>query len=421
MFTKDIASAWARFRGKDDPNSLVTSNSNAHDSNGSDLVWALKDINLEIKRGEILGIIGKNGAGKTTLLKIISRITSPTKGRINISGRTASLIEVGTGFHGELTGRENIYLNGSILGLRKHEIDQRLDKIIDFSGVEKYIDTPVKRYSSGMYVRLGFSVAAHLDPDILIVDEVLAVGDIEFRKKAIGKMSKVSREEGRTILFVSHNMAAITQLCTRTILLEEGRIQLDGPTETVIEKYIVGQSKSSNETENFFRNNVVGKKDVLQLRYVNICQDKYNNLENVDISKDIRIIIGYECLIPNLKPYCNIWLKYGIGTEVLSSCNIPFVSQNIDEWCGKKYPKGLFESEVILPANLLNEGRYLVTPIIADNQAGISTGREIYLLDENIQISFNVIDTGEMRRSGLSENWLGVIRPKLTWNTREVI
>ena len=421
MFTKDIASAWARFRGKDDPNSLVTSNSNAHDSNRSDLVWALKDITLEIKRGEILGIIGKNGAGKTTLLKIISRITSPTKGIINISGRTASLIEVGTGFHPELTGRENIYLNGSILGLRKHEINQRLDKIIDFSGVEKYIDTPVKRYSSGMYVRLGFSVAAHLDPDILIVDEVLAVGDVEFRKKAIGKMSSVSREEGRTILFVSHNMAAISQLCTRSILLEEGRIQLDGPTKTVIEEYIVYQSKSSSETKNYFRNNVVGKKDVLRLRYVNICQDKNNNLDNLDISKDIRIIIGYECLIPNLKPYCNIWLKYGMGTEVLSSCNIPFVSKNIDEWCGKKYPKGLFESEVIIPANFLNEGRYLVTPIIADNQAGISTGREIYLLDENLQISFNVIDTGEMRRSGLSENWLGVVRPRLNWNTRKVI
>ena len=237
MFTKDIASAWARFRGKDDPNSLVTSNSNAHDSNGPDLVWALKDINLEIKRGEILGIIGKNGAGKTTLLKIISRITSPTKGRINISGRTASLIEVGTGFHGELTGRENIYLNGSILGLRKHEINQRLDKIIDFSGVEKYIDTPVKRYSSGMYVRLGFSVAAHLDPDILIVDEVLAVGDAEFQKKCLGKMKDIS-SEGRTVLFVSHNMAVIQRICQRTLLLNNGEIIMNEETPKVIEKYL---------------------------------------------------------------------------------------------------------------------------------------------------------------------------------------
>jgi len=237
MFTKDIASAWARFRRKDDPNSLVTSNSNAHDYNGSDMVWALKDINLEIKRGEILGIIGKNGAGKTTLLKIISRITSPTKGRINISGRTASLIEVGTGFHGELTGRENIYLNGSILGLRKHEINQRLDKIIDFSGVEKYIDTPVKRYSSGMYVRLGFSVAAHLDPDILIVDEVLAVGDAEFQKKCLGKMKDIS-SEGRTVLFVSHNMAVIQRICQRTLLLNNGEIIMNEETPKVIEKYL---------------------------------------------------------------------------------------------------------------------------------------------------------------------------------------
>jgi lipopolysaccharide transport system ATP-binding protein len=416
MFTKDIASAWARFRGKDDPNSLVTSNSNADDSNRSDLVWALKDINLEIKRGEILGIIGKNGAGKTTLLKIISRITSPTKGRINISGRTASLIEVGTGFHGELTGRENIYLNGSILGLRKHEINQRLDRIIDFSGVEKYIDTPVKRYSSGMYVRLGFSVAAHLDPDILIVDEVLAVGDIEFRKKAIGKMSNVSREEGRTVLFVSHNMAAITQLCTRSILLEKGEILVDGPNKMVLEKYLLEQSNTSKESEKF-KDEIMGVKDVLQLRYVNICQDQYSNLENVDISKDIRIIIGYECLLPNLKPYCAIWLKHGHGIDVLSSENTPNASKKIDQWYGKEYPDGLFETEVVLPGHFLNHGKYTVTPIIGN----ILTGdKPPFLLNENLQISFNVIDDGLMKINDLSENWLGVIRPKLMWNTRKI-
>ena len=416
MFTKDIASAWARFRGKDDPNSLVTSNSNAHDSNRSDLVWALKDINLEIKRGEILGIIGKNGAGKTTLLKIISRITSPTKGRINISGRIASLIEVGTGFHGELTGRENIYLNGAILGLRKHEINQRLDKIIDFSGVEKYIDTPVKRYSSGMYVRLGFSVAAHLDPDILIVDEVLAVGDVEFRKKAIGKMSSVSKEEGRTILFVSHNMAAITQLCTRSVLLEKGEILADGPNKMVLEKYLSEQSNTSKESERF-KDEVMGEKDVLQLRYVNICQDKYNNLENVDISKDIRIIIGYECLLPNLKPYCAIWLKHGHGIEVLSSENTPNASKQIDQWYGKEYPDGLFETEVVLPGQFLNHGKYTVTPIIGNILSG---DKPPFLLNENLQISFNVIDDGLMKINDLSENWLGVIRPKLMWNTKKI-
>ena len=267
-----------------------------------------------------------------------------------------------------------------------------------------------------MYVRLGFSVAAHLDPDILIVDEVLAVGDVEFRKKAIGKMSSVSKEEGRTILFVSHNMAAITQLCTRTILLEKGKILADGPNKMVLEKYLSEQSNTSKESERF-KDEVMGVKDVLQLRYVNICQDKYNNLENVDISKDIRIIIGYECLLPNLKPYCVIWLKHGNGIEVLSSENTPNASKNIDQWYGKEYPNGLFETGVVLPGNFLNEGKYTVTPIIGN----ILTGdKPPFLMNENLQISFNVIDDGLMKINELSETWLGVIRPKLIWNTRKI-
>ncbi|MDP7036813.1 MAG: ABC transporter ATP-binding protein, partial [Candidatus Marinimicrobia bacterium] len=213
---EDLESWWARINGKLDPNSIIGDEI----SQNVDLnrILALNNINLEVKEGERLGIIGKNGAGKTTLLKILSRISSPTKGSVKIKGRVASLIAVGTGFHGELTGRENIYLNGSILGLTKFEIDQCFDEIVDFSGVEQFIDTPVKRYSSGMNLRLGFAVAAHLDPDILIVDEVLAVGDAEFRKKALGKMKDVSDSEKRTILFVSHNMGAIKTLCEKCIL-----------------------------------------------------------------------------------------------------------------------------------------------------------------------------------------------------------
>ena len=237
---EDLQSWWARARGKEDPNSILFSGDQSRDGKASDHILALNDLNLTVERGERLGIIGKNGAGKTTLLKILSRIASPTSGTAKIKGRVASLIAVGTGFHGELTGRENIYLNGSILGLRKFEIDKRFDEIVDFSGVEQFIDTPVKRYSSGMYVRLGFAVAAHLDPDVLIVDEVLAVGDVGFRKKALGKMKSVSEGEGRTVLFVSHNMQSIQKLCPKCILLEDGLIVKIGESSDVVDQYLQG-------------------------------------------------------------------------------------------------------------------------------------------------------------------------------------
>jgi len=200
-------------------------------------IWALKDVSFEVKRGEVVGIIGRNGAGKSTLLKILSRITQPTEGEARIYGRVGSLLEVGTGFHGELTGRENTYLNGAILGMKKVEIDRKFDEIVDFSGVEKFLDTPVKHYSTGMHVRLAFAVAAHLEPDILIVDEVLAVGDARFQKKCLNKMQDVG-QQGRTVLFVSHNMQAITRLCKRTILLDEGKIIADGPSHKVVGVYL---------------------------------------------------------------------------------------------------------------------------------------------------------------------------------------
>ncbi len=233
---KDLQSWWARVRGKEDPNSLISAHHSSDVEAGSFL--ALNDVSFEVKEGEILGIIGKNGAGKSTLLKILSRITSPTKGQIKTKGRVGSLLEVGTGFHPELTGRENIYLNGAILGMKKWEIDKKLDEIIDFAGIERHIDTPVKRYSSGMYVRLAFSVAAHLEPNILVVDEVLAVGDVEFQKKALGKMEDVSKREGRTILFVSHNMAAVQQLCQKGIILSKGQLIYSGTILESVNKYI---------------------------------------------------------------------------------------------------------------------------------------------------------------------------------------
>ena len=228
-----------KIRGQEDPFLKIGETNERSKKGVSDVVYALRDINFEVKQGEALGIIGKNGAGKSTLLKILSRVTSPTTGKIKIKGRVASLLEVGTGFHPELTGRENIYLNGAILGMRKKEITRKLDEIIDFSGVERYIDTPVKRYSSGMYVRLAFAVAAHLESEIMIVDEVLAVGDAEFQKKCIGKMGEVSKGEGRTVLFVSHNMGAIEALCDRGLLISDGMVAFYGDQKEAISQYLV--------------------------------------------------------------------------------------------------------------------------------------------------------------------------------------
>ncbi len=235
-----------RILKQEDPFLKIGESNDRANKGASDIVYSLQDINFEINQGDAVGIIGRNGAGKSTLLKILSRVTTPTTGKINIKGRVASLLEVGTGFHPELTGRENIYLNGAILGMRKREIDRKLDEIIDFSGVERYIDTPVKRYSSGMYVRLAFAVAAHLESEILIVDEVLAVGDAEFQKKCLGKMGEVSKGEGRTVLFVSHNMAAISQLCKKSILLKHGQLDILDDTRLVINQYINLSNNESN-------------------------------------------------------------------------------------------------------------------------------------------------------------------------------
>ena len=246
-FRDEVLNFFARLRGKPPVNSVVGATNNLADKDSdSDLVWALKDINLTVNQGDIVGIIGKNGAGKSTLLKILSKITTPTTGSVKIRGRIASLLEVGTGMHQELTGRENIFLNGAILGMTKHEIQSKLDEIIDFAGIAKYIDTPIKRYSSGMRVRLGFAIAAHLEPEILIVDEVLAVGDAEFQKRAIGKMQDISKGEGRTVLFVSHNMTSIKNLCKTGVLLKNGRIDYIGDIDTTIDKYLTEQEERSN-------------------------------------------------------------------------------------------------------------------------------------------------------------------------------
>ena len=256
--SKDIERFWiTKVLGKEDPFLKIGETNDRSKKGESNIVWSLKDINFEINQGDAVGIIGKNGAGKSTLLKLLSRVTSPTTGEIKVKGRIASLLEVGTGFHPELSGKENIYLNGAILGMRKKEITRKLDEIIDFSGVERYIDTPVKRYSSGMYVRLAFAVAAHLESEILIVDEVLAVGDAEFQKKCLGKMGDISKGEGRTVLFVSHNMAAVKSLCTKGIVLENGLISFEGKINDVLSLY--ENTNNQNVNMEFVGNKVIKK------------------------------------------------------------------------------------------------------------------------------------------------------------------
>lgn len=276
----DLNRWWHQIRGKENPYLKIGDVNDRSTKGASDYVWALQDINFEVERGEVLGIIGKNGAGKSTLLKILSKVTAPTTGSIKSRGRIASLLEVGTGFNGEMTGRENIYLNGAILGMTKKEISSKLDEIIDFSGCERYIDTPVKRYSSGMTVRLAFAVAAFLEPEILVIDEVLAVGDAEFQKKAIGKMQDISREGRRTVLFVSHNMAAVKQLCTRVVVLENGKVKFNGDIEAALDNYLnadntIGHSvvfdentkRTGNKNMQFTALEIRNQKDILSQEF----------------------------------------------------------------------------------------------------------------------------------------------------------
>ena len=278
----DLNRWWAKIRGKEDPFLKIGESNDRSTKGNSDYVWALQDINFEVNRGEVLGIIGKNGAGKSTLLKILSRVTSPTTGSIKTRGRIASLLEVGTGFHPEMTGRENIYLNGAILGMTKKEIKSKINEIIDFSGCERYIDTPVKRYSSGMTVRLAFAVAAHLDPEILVVDEVLAVGDAEFQKKAIGKMQDISREGGRTVLFVSHNMAAVKSLCTRGILIENGKIKFDGSIDETLTRYAT-ITNASNENKIIF-DETTKRKGSRNIEFLSLEISNQNNIATNEFS-----------------------------------------------------------------------------------------------------------------------------------------
>ncbi len=369
--------------------------------------WALKDVSFDIPKGQVVGIIGRNGAGKSTLLKIMSRITEATTGQINLYGRIGSLLEVGTGFHPELTGRENIFLNGQIMGMRKTEIKKHFDAIVEFSGVEKFLDTPVKRYSSGMYVRLAFAVAAHLNAEILVVDEVIAVGDVQFQKQCLGKMDDVAKS-GRTVLLVSHNLGVIANRCEQAILLANGRVQTIGPASDVTSEYI-RQGSADEATRVWDDPKTAPGNEVVRLRAVRILSDE-TIATDLPIDQPIRIEFDFWNLMPAAQLSCSIHLLDRVGTEVLSTANFPSACLSPDPWFGRSYPAGLYRTRVTIPPNFLNEGKYSASVVVLNNV-------HIIELWQREVVSFNVVDTGAMRKEWTG-GWIGVVRPKLEWQTR---
>lgn len=371
--------------------------------------WALSDVSFEVPKGEVLGFVGRNGAGKSTLLKLLSRITYPTHGRIEIHGRVGSLLEVGTGFHPELTGRENIYLNGAVLGMSRAEIARKFDEIVAFSEVERFLDTPVKRYSSGMYVRLAFAVAAHLEPEILIVDEVLAVGDAAFQQKCMGKMGDASRQ-GKTVLIVSHSLPVVTNLCHRAILLDGGRIAVIGKPAEVVRQYLANVRSATGEVVWTTKETAPGD-DSVRMRSVRILQEGIEGpTADVDISKNVEIRITYWNLIAGQQLYTALWLKDPNGTFILSTSNVKAISLTDDPWYGCPQPSAVFQSTCVIPGNFLNEGRYVISAIV-----GRIPNRTL-ILEESV-LTFDVHDTGAMREEYYG-SWTGpVIRPRLPWNT----
>lgn len=346
--SRDIERFWiTKVLGKEDPFLSIGETNNQHIKGTSNIVWSLKDLNFTINQGDAVGIIGKNGAGKSTLLKLLSRVTAPTSGQIKVKGRIASLLEVGTGFHPELSGRENIYLNGAILGMRKKEIDRKFDEIVDFAGVERYIDTPVKRYSSGMYVRLAFAVAAHLESEILIVDEVLAVGDAEFQKKCLGKMGDISKGEGRTVLFVSHNMGAIQNLCNKGFFLQNGNIRYNGD----VEKAIVHYTNSNNHQDNLLRFDNRKGSGIVKLLDVLIYGEKKNM--RPEIGKPMSI----EFLIENINNLDLTRIRYDVRIDDEVGQKILWMSTIL-----QNCTTSVFGNKIIFRVDklLLNEGIYYV-------------------------------------------------------------
>ncbi len=367
--------------------------------------WALKDINLEIKEGEVVGIIGRNGAGKSTLLKVLTRITEPTTGYGEVFGRVGSLLEVGTGFHPELTGRDNIFLNGAILGMSRETIKRNLDEIIEFAEVAKFIDTPVKHYSSGMYLRLAFAVAAHLEPEILLIDEVLAVGDARFQKKCLDKMNDVS-SQGRTVLFVSHQMSAITRLCSRCILLSSGQIMEDGPTHEVVSAYMTadGAQMACREWYNEEKKPGAG---ITRLLAVRVLDEHGEITDSIDIREDVQLEMEFEVLREGhiLLPHFRTFNEEGVNL---------FTTVDLDpEWRQKRRPRGIYKSRVTIPGNTFAES----TIFVHSNMITLDPQMLEFIVPD--AVAFQVIDSmdGTSARGDYAGQLPGVVRPMLDWKT----
>jgi lipopolysaccharide transport system ATP-binding protein len=405
----DVNKWWHKIRGKENPYLKIGETNDRATKGESDYVWALKDINFEVKQGEVLGIIGRNGAGKSTLLKILSKTTTPTTGKIKIKGRIASLLEVGTGFHPELSGRDNIFLNGAILGMTKREIKSKFDEIVDFAGVERYIDTPVKRYSSGMYVRLAFGVAAHLEPEILIVDEVLAVGDAEFQKKAMGKMKDVSEKGGRTVLFVSHNITAIKQLCNNCVILKNGNLVDYSNTISAISKYMSVDSlirlKKSWSLDDAPGNEIVKLLDI-------VIHDQKGNIPedgNFIITESIAITIKYKVL---KEGYSFIHGANIYNDEDVNIFNSHDVTSDIRH---DKRSVGFYEATMFIPENLMSEGNFAISIALF-----IPSPFELHAYAEKV-LTFSIYDNmkGNSARGHYTQAFPGIVRPLLKWEAKK--
>jgi len=389
--SRDLERWYARMRGKEDPFLRIGESNNQNTRSASDVVWSLKDINFEIEQGDAVGIIGRNGAGKSTLLKILSKVTAPTAGKISGKGRIASLLEVGTGFHPELSGRENIFLNGAILGMRKKEIQRKLEEIVDFAGIERYLDTPVKRYSSGMYVRLAFAVAAHLESEILIVDEVLAVGDAEFQKKCLGKMGEVSKGEGRTVLFVSHNMDAVKQLCNNGIFLQNGQISLQSDIATLVKCY--QKIGSATTLSNIYSNELATLKEGKISKIV-----VYPNAEEnrFDLNAAIRIDVKLENYIENLT----------LGLHIVDETEVTIIHSSTEFAKQEVMSANKNVIHCNIPPYILNIGRYKLDFTLAI--------RNKMFTDQVIdQIYIEVCDNSFSLNLTTATHWQGKSSPKI--------
>jgi len=396
----DINRWWHTIRGKEDPYLKIGESNDRTKTGNSEYVWSLKDINFNIEQGDAVGIIGRNGAGKSTLLKILSRVTAPTTGSIKVKGRVASLLEVGTGFHPDLTGRENIFLNGAILGMRSNEIKRHFDAIVDFAGVERYVDTPVKRYSSGMYVRLAFAVAAHLESEILIVDEVLAVGDAEFQKKCLGKMDEVSKGEGRTVLFVSHNMGSINQLCNKAVLLNNGNILDYDKTSTITPKYF-GLSNDSNSVSVHFRKN--DKANTCFFECVKLFKNGSKE-PNRELSLGDSLTVQFK-----INKVANSPVKIRASVELKTAEGLKIANMIDDD---SKFSYTLNKTtvfEVYLPDIRLYPGTYFISLYVGD-----TSSTETYDYREDC-ISFEVVDGGTLTTRPLPKN-AGILFLTPRWN-----